>query len=134
MTSSSHHASSARHALVVHPDLAVLSHYQEILASGGLRVHIARDLPTALLAISENDFSVAVVSDRIAEPGDGWALGAVLHRLFPGAFVAVLASPNVSTLKEAINRGFTQLYDSSRAPEEVAAEILSQAFAPQDVN
>jgi len=134
MASSSHHVGSARHALVVHPDLAVLSHYQETLASGGLSVHIARDLPTALLAISENDFSVAVISDRIAEPGDGWALGAVLHRLCPGAFVAVLASPNVSTLKEAINRGFTQLYDSSRSPEKIAAEILSQTLSPHDVN
>lgn len=113
-------------ALVVHPDLAVLSKFQEAFKQAELTTLIARDLPTALVAISQNDFDVAVISGRIAENGDGWALGAVLRRVLPSAFVVVLANEtSVPTLKEAINRGFDQLYDKSRSPEEVAAQVLN---------
>ena len=86
---------------------------------------LARDLPTALVALSQNDCEVAVISGRVTESGDGWALGAIVRRIFPFAFVVVLAGEtSVPTLKEAINQGFDQLYDSSLSPEEVAEQIV----------
>jgi DNA-binding response OmpR family regulator len=112
-------------ALVVHSDLSVLSKFQEAFKQAGMTTLLARDLATALVALSQNNFEVAIISWRITESGDGWALGATLRRIFPSAFVVVLANEtSVPTLKEAINQGFDQLYDSSRSPEEVAAEIV----------
>jgi len=112
-------------ALVVHPELSVLSKFQETFKRGGMTTLMARDLPTALIAVSQNNFQVVVISWRIAEPGDGWALGATLRRIFPRAFVVVLANEtSVPTLKEAINHGFDQLFDISQSPEEVAAQVV----------
>jgi len=112
-------------ALVVHPNLSVLSKFQETFKQTGMTTLLARDLPTALIAIAQNDFEIAVISWRITEPGDGWALGAALRRIFPSAFVAVLANEtSVPTLKEAINQGFDQLYEESRPPEEVAMQVV----------
>lgn len=116
----------AKLALVVHPDLTVLSKFQETFKQAGVTTLMARDLATALIAISQNDFEVAVISWRITESGDGWALGATLRRIFPSAFVVVLANEtSVPTLKEAINKGFDQLYDESQSPEEIAAQVVS---------
>jgi len=112
-------------ALVVHPNLSVLSKFQETFKQAGMTTLLARDLPTALIAISQNDFEIAVISWRITEPGDGWALGATLRRIFPSAFVAVLANEtSVPTLKEAINQGFDQLYEESRPAEETATQVV----------
>ncbi len=112
-------------ALVVHPNLSVLSKFQETFKQAGMTTLLARDLATALIAISQNDFEIAVISWRITEPGDGWALGATLRRIFPSAFVVVLANEtSVPTLKEAINQGFDQLYEESRPPEEVATQVV----------
>ena len=127
--------SSGQIALVVHPDLGVLSRFQESFSRGGIITLLARDLPTALLAIAENEITVAVISWRIGEPGDGWALGAALRRAFPSAFVVVLAAEtSVPTLQQAINRGFDQLYEESYPAEKVAADILSRPSAPRLVN
>ena len=79
-------------ALVVHPDLSVLSKFQETFKQAGMTTLLARDLPTALVALSQNNFEVAVISWRVSESGDGWALGATLRRIFPLAFVVVLAN------------------------------------------
>ena len=88
---------------------------------------MARELPTALLAVAQNDFDLCLVCSRLHEPGDGWALGGVLRRLFPGAFVAVLAESNVASLQQAINNGFDQLYDvEERSPRKIAAAALWQ--------
>jgi len=112
-------------ALVVHPNLSVLSKFQEAFKQAGMTTLLARDLPTALIAIAQNDFEIAVISWRVTEPGDGWALGATLRRVFPFAFVAVLANEtSVPTLKEAINQGFDQLYEESRPTEEVATQVV----------
>ena len=112
-------------ALVVHPDLCVLSKFQEAFQQAEMTTLLARDLPTALVAISQNDFEVAIISWRVTESGDGWALGATLRRIFPSAFVVVLANEtSVPTLKEAINQGFDQLYDPSNPPEAIAAQIV----------
>ena len=127
--------SPAQVALVVHPNLGMLSRFQESFARGGLTTLLARDLPTALLAIAENEIAVAVISWRVSEPGDGWALGAALRRAFPKAFVVVLAAEtSVPTLQQAINRGFDQLYEESYPAEKVAADILSRPSAPRLVN
>ena len=69
-------------ALVVHPDLSVLSKFQEAFTQAGMTTLLARDLPTALVAISQNNFEVAVISWRVTESGDGWPLGAILRRIF----------------------------------------------------
>lgn len=117
--------SETKLALVVHPDLSVLAKFQETFKEGGITTLLARDLPTALVAISQNNFEVAVISSRVVEPGDGWALGATLRRIFPAAFVVVLTNEtSVPTLKEAINQGFDQLYDKSRSPEEIASQVI----------
>jgi len=113
-------------ALVVHPNLSVLSKFQETFKQAGMTTLLARDLPTALIAISQNDIEIAVISWRVSEAGDGWALGGALRRIFPSAFVVVLANEtSVPTLKEAINQGFDQLYEESRPPEEVAAQVVA---------
>ena len=121
-------SSASRAALIIHPDLAVLSSFQEAFRQSGTSVHIARDLPTALLAAAENDFDLCLVCSHLHEPGDGWALGAILRRIFPHTFVAVLAESNVASLQQAINSGFDQLYDvEERSPQKIAAAALWQA-------
>ena len=80
----------SKFALVVHPDLSVLSQYQTLLASSGFTTVVARDLPTALLAITQHFFDVAVVSSQLSEAGDGWPLAGVLHLVFPQSYIGVL--------------------------------------------
>ena len=66
-------------ALIVHPDLAMLSKYQTRLAAEGYTPIVARDLPTALLAMTQHYFDLAIVSSQLNEPGDGWPLAGVLR-------------------------------------------------------
>jgi DNA-binding NtrC family response regulator len=109
--------------LLVCPGLERLSALQEAFASGGFEVIVARDLPTALLAISQHDLGACLISARITESGDGYVLGSVFRRIFPKAFVAVLtAEAGVPELQAAINHGMDQLFDDSIP----AAEIVSQ--------
>src|SRR5260370_9228661 len=104
-------------ALVVHPDLSVLSKFQETFKQAGMTTLLARDLPTALVALSQNNFEVAVISWRVTESGDDWPLRATLRRTFPSAFVEVLPNePDVPTLKESLNQAFDRPYDQSRIP------------------
>src|SRR5260370_11942720 len=77
-------------ALVVHPDLSVLSKFQETFKQAGMTTLLARDLPTALVALSQNNFEVAVISFRVTESGDGCALPAPFRPSFPSAFLYVL--------------------------------------------
>jgi len=86
---------------------------------------IARDLPTALLAITQHYFDVAIVSSRLGEGGDGWALAGVLHLVFPRAFIAVLTpgEPDVVTFQSAINNGVSEIYEQSRRPAEIVGAI-----------
>lgn len=121
-------SSASRSALIVHPDLEVLSSFKEAFRESGIAVHVARDLPTALLTVAENDFELCLVCSHLHEPGDGWALGGVLRRLYPGVFVAVLADSNVASLQQAINNGFDQLYDvEERSPRKIATAALGQS-------
>lgn len=116
---------SGRNALIVHPDLAVLSAMQAATAKEGFTPIICRDLPTALLATSQHRFALCILSVGISEKTDGWALAAVLHMCFPGAYIAMMApEPDLLMLQTAINTGVTQLYLASRPAGELASEIL----------
>ncbi len=81
----------AKTALVVHADMDVLSIFQASLAGRGFAVVLAHDLPTALLALTQHVFDVAIISSRLAEGSDIWPLAGVVHMVLPRAFVGVLA-------------------------------------------
>jgi DNA-binding NarL/FixJ family response regulator len=115
-------------ALVVHPDMGVVSGLQSALSHSGFTTIVARDLPTALLSITQHYFEVALVSAHLHETGDGWPLAGVLHLVFPRAFVGVLApqEPDILTLQSAINYGVREIYQQSSPPHEVVSSILAQ--------
>ncbi len=120
-----------RTALVVHPDVVSLSAFQAALAASGFTTIVARDLPTAMLAITHHFFEVAIVSSRVAEEGDGWALGGVIRQAFPSAFVAVLApGTSVVDYQAAINNGLNEIYDRTRRAEEIVAEVSARLVTP----
>jgi DNA-binding NtrC family response regulator len=113
-------------ALVVHSDVGVLSNLQSALSENGITTIVARDLPTALLAITQHYFDLAIVSSQLREGGDGWPLAGVLHLVFPHAFVSVLApSEDVLTLQAAINYGVKDVYKDSSPASEVVEAILT---------
>ena len=116
---------ASRNALVVHSDLGVLSAMQAALSREGFTPILCRDLPTALLAMVQHRFELCVVSERISEQSDGWSVAGVLHMCFPHAYIAMIApEPDLLMLQTAINSGVTELYLSSRAPAEIATEIV----------
>ena len=113
-------------ALMVHADMSVLSAFQSSFVSKGYVAILARDLPTALLAVTQHFFDVAVISSKLGEGGDGWPLAGVVHLIFPKAFVGVLTpETNVLTLQAAINNGVTQIFDASSNPEHVVTDSLA---------
>ncbi|PYX06054.1 MAG: hypothetical protein DMG88_19630 [Acidobacteria bacterium] len=112
-------------ALIVHPDLPMLSKYQTQLAAQGYTPIVARDLPTALLAMTQHYFDLAIVSSQLNEPGDGWPLAGVLHLVFPKSFIAVLVpGTDLMALQAAINNGVQELFDADHAPESVVAAAM----------
>lgn len=119
-------AKTTKTALIVHADMSVLTAFQSSFISKGYVAILARDLPTALLALTQHFFDVAVISSRLAEGGDGWPLAGVVHLVFPKAFVGVLTpETNVLTLQAAINNGVTQIFDASSHPDHVVNTSLS---------
>lgn len=128
MTPKSISAFQDRLALVVHPDMAALSKFQAALAHRGFRSIVARDLPTALLAITQHHFELAIVASQLSEGGDGWPLAGVLHLVFPRAFVAVVSptEPDVLSLQAAINYGAREVFEASKSPEEIVESIAVQ--------
>ena len=119
-------AKTTKTALIVHADMSVLTAFQSSFVSKGYVAILARDLPTALLAITQHFFDVAVISSRLAEGGDGWPLAGVVHLVFPKAFVGVLTpETNVLTLQAAINNGVTQIFDAASNPDHVVNTSLS---------
>ena len=117
---------STKTALIVHSDMSVLSAFQSSFVSKGYVAILARDLPTALLAVTQHFFDVAVISSRLAEGGDGWPLAGVVHLIFPKAFVGVLTpETSVLTLQAAINNGVTQIFDAASSPDHVVTSLLS---------
>jgi DNA-binding NtrC family response regulator len=119
---------SSKMALVVHSDMGTLSSYQSALTDKGFVTIVARDLPTALLAITQHYFDVAIVSTRLGEGGDGWPLAGVLHLVFPQAYVAVVSpeEPDVLALQSAINYGVCEIYSITRPAPEVVGAIVTQ--------
>ena len=119
-------------ALVVHSEVGALSGYQGALSESGYVTIVARDLPTALLAITQHYFDVAIISSRLREVGDGWPLAGVLHLVFPRAFVAVITpeEPDVLTFQSAINYGVTQIYQQSSSAKEVVGAIMAEGGKP----
>ena len=124
-------AQPARMALVVHPVMGVLSSFQSALTAQGFVTIVARDLPTALLAITQHYFDVALVSSALAEGGDGWPLAGVLHLVFPQAFVAMVSptEPDVLTLQAAINYGVREVNEQTGPAPDVVNSILAQLKA-----
>jgi DNA-binding NtrC family response regulator len=119
-------SSAGKLALIVHSDMAVIAAFQSVFNESGITAIVARDLPTALLALTQHYFDVAVVSSRISEEGDGWPVGGVLRLVFPHAFVVVIApETDVLTLKAAINNGVDEIFDKERSPEEIARAVIA---------
>lgn len=114
------------YALLVHPNMAALSALQHGFAAKGIRCVVARDLPTALLALSQHYFNLVLVTSSITEEGDGWALGGVARLLFPTAYIGVLApETSVLTLQAAINNGLNRIYDSASPADNLVETLLS---------
>jgi DNA-binding NtrC family response regulator len=115
-------------ALIVHPDMALVSGLQSALTNKGFTAIVARDLPTALLSITQHYFEIAVVASTLQENGDGWPLAGVLHQVFPRAFVAVLdrTEPDILTLQSAINYGVREIYQQSTPTQDLVNSIVAQ--------
>ena len=125
----------SRMALIVHPDVGVISSLQAALAEKGYVVISARDLPMALLAITQHYFHVAIVASRLGEAGDGWPFAGVVHMVFPNALINVISpsEPDVLALQSAINYGVREIYrESIPAPEIVEAIVRELEGAPSD--
>ena len=121
-----------RIALVVHPDMTALSALQGEFLKHNIATIVARDLPTALLAMTQHYFDIAVVADTVSETGDGWALGGVLRMVFPKAFIATITpTSDVHTLKNAINNGIDEIFETNAAfSDVVGATMKSYSSAP----
>jgi ActR/RegA family two-component response regulator len=117
-----------RLALIVHPDMAFVSGLQAALTRKGFTAIVARDLPTALLSITQHYFETAIVASTLHENGDGWPLAGVLHLVFPRAFVAVLdrSEPDILTLQSAINYGVREIYQQSMPAHDVVNSMVAQ--------
>jgi DNA-binding NtrC family response regulator len=112
-------------ALIVHPDMTSVSSLQNAFVQNNITAIVARDLPTALLAITQHYFDVAVVSSRISEEGDGWSLGGVIRLVFPKSFVLMIApGTDLLTLKNAINHGVDEVLDKASTPEQVVTTAM----------
>jgi len=129
---------AGRTALVVHYDMEAISGLQRAFNETGYLTIVARDLPTALLAITQHYFDVAIVSSRLAEGGDGWPLAGVLHLVFPKAFITVLTpeEPDVPTFRSAINNGVSEVYQENKDAGEIVQAISARlsGSGPSDVS
>ena len=89
---------------------------------------IARDLPTALLAMTQHYVDLSVISSKIREEGDGWPVGGVLRLIFPKAVLVVITpQTDVLTLKSAINNGIDEVCEKDRPAEEIVATALQKS-------
>jgi len=121
-----HNPTGEEYALLVHPNMAALSAMQHGFAAKGIRCVVARDLPTALLALSQHYFTLALINASISEEGDGWALGGVIRLLFTEAYIGVLTSEtSVLTLQAAINNGLNRIYDEATPPDSLVTAFLA---------
>ncbi len=134
MQSVTYMPTNAGRALVVHPDVGVLTVFQKKFMDAGLEPIIARDLPTALLAMAQHRMDTCVISARIAEENDGWALAAVLHMCFPNAYIGVLVpSLDILSFQAAINSGANEVYMITAPPAEIADKLLRDRAAARHI-
>ena len=118
-------------ALVVHPDLTMLSRYQALLTNAEFSTVVARDIPTALMAITQHYFEVAIISSQLGESGDGWPLAGVFHLVFPRSFVSVIVpGADLLNLQTAINNGVQEIFEEENAPDAVVSAILTATAIP----
>jgi len=114
-----------KNALIVHPDVGVLSQLQGELTKNGVTAILARDLPSALLAINQHYFELAVVNTKISEEGDGWSVAGILRLVFPKIFMTmIVAKTDVLTLRSAINSGVDEVLESAATPEDIAKALI----------
>jgi DNA-binding NtrC family response regulator len=114
-------------ALVVHSSLERATTLHNACVQAGLRTVVARDLPTALLMISQHVFDAAIISATIFEHGDGWSLAAVFRMIFPGAFVALMApEKSLEALKNTINSGADQLFECEASPDDIVRAAMTR--------
>ncbi len=112
--------------LIVDGDLSRATALHNACVDLGCRTVVARDLPTALLMISQHLFDAAVFSSRVGEEGDGWSLASVFRLIFPRSYVAVIARErSVTSLQAAINHGADELFESAEAPDQVARAVIA---------
>jgi ActR/RegA family two-component response regulator len=117
----------AQLALLVHPNMNFLSGLQRAFSSRGVMAVACRDLPTALLALSQHDFEAAVIHSKITEEGDGWSLSAIARRIFPDAHISVTCTEkDVAALQSAINNRLNQIFEESVQGEQIADAILGK--------
>ena len=120
-------AQSSRMALIVHPDMGVLSAFQSALTQAGFVTIVARDVPTTLLAMTQHYFDLAIVSSQLTEPGDGWPVAGVLHLAFPKCYIGVVApETSVLTLQAAINNGVREIYHQNTPASDIVSAILAE--------
>jgi ActR/RegA family two-component response regulator len=123
-----------RLALLVHPNVSFLTALQHSFEAKGVHSVVARDLPTALLALNQHDFGMAVINSRVAEEGDGWALAGVVRRMFGRAHVAVTCEEkSVLSLQSTINHGLNQLFDKNTDSDQVVSAVLSKMVGSESL-
>ena len=119
--------------LIVDGDLSRATALHNACVEQDCRTVVARDLPTALLMISQHLFDAAVFSSRVSEEGDGWSLAAVFRLIFPRSYVAVIARErSVTSLQAAINHGADELFEAAETPEHVAKAVIGALSGGSD--
>ncbi len=112
--------------LIVDGDLSRATSLHNACVDLGCRTVVARDLPTALLMISQHLFDAAVFSSRVSEEGDGWSLASVFRLIFPKSYVAVVARErSVTSLQAAINHGADELFESTDPTTQLAKAVVA---------
>lgn len=121
-----------KRALLVHSNMEVLSHLQNALRREGYITIVARDLSSALLAVTQHQFQLAVIFADLGEPGAGWPLAGVLHLAFPKAFVCVLEQnePQLAAMRFAINYGVHEIYSQTKPTADLVAALIKKATNP----
>ena len=113
-------------ALIVEPDLTRATALHHACSQAGLKTIVARDLPTALLMVSQHIFDACLLASSVTQPSDGWSLAAVCRLLFPHAYVGVVAHERtVLTLQAAVNSGANEVFESNSTPEQIAKSALT---------
>jgi len=112
--------------LIVEPSLTRATALHNACSQAGLKTIVARDLPTALLMISQHIFDACVLASNVSEHSDGWSLAAVCRLLFPHAYLGVVAGDRtVLTLQSAINSGANVVFENDSTPEQIVNAALS---------